>query len=1010
MSLLASFIGINRYSDPSIRELTGARRDAEALWALFSDSVPNLQARAIVDAEATVENIRKTLDTTLRAATSNDTVIISFSGHGTPNHQIVAHDTDLKDLVNTTIPMQELATLFQTSNAKKILFILDCCFSGGAPAKVLNNVPIARNARITIDVIAGEGRIWLTASKENEPAYELPGSGHGLLTKAFIDVLQAATTHVNILEASAEIMAKVRNAAQKIGRSQTPVFLGQITGKLLIPPLKAGQNFFTKFPAATGQKIGANIQELAQFGLPEGILSQWSSQFQSLNDLQLQAVNDRQILEGASLLVIAPTGSGKTFIGELAATKAICEGRKAVFLLPYRALTNEKYEQFLQVYEKNLGMRVIRCCGDYVDQTHLFVRGKYDLAVLTYEMFLNLMVNNPVILNQLGLVVLDEAQFITDPSRGINVELLLTYLRTVKQRGFNIQLIALSAVVGDINYFDEWLECKKLVTNQRPVPLIEGVLDRTGIFQFLDSEGRQKLEQLLPPNTIRQRKKEPSNQDIIVPLVRLLIQNNENAIVFRNTRGKAQGCANYLARDLDLPYAREAIEALPQQDISTASIVLRECLRSRTAFHNTNLTREEKEVVEQFFRNRGGQVRVLAATTTLAAGVNTPASTVILAEHKFFNGRDLSNFTVAEYKNMAGRAGRIGYSKQGTAILLANHSQERQFLFDRYVLGQLEPIQSSFDLQNLETWIVRILTQVHQVPRNEVIVLLSNTFGGYLANRKNPLWQNQMEQQLETLIEKMIYLGLIEQEGHKIQLTLLGQAVGSSVLSFSSSMRLVDLIRNLQIDDLTVEKLIALLQVLPESDNGYTPMMKRGYIEESRPQETAKRYGNEILIALQRFARDRFDYLARCKRASLIWDWINGESIEEIEQKYSPNPSKGKIEYGDILRFVEATRFHLRSAHQIISLIRIGQSPTAEEIAIMLKQLEVGIPADALDLLSIPLRLNRGEYLTLYKTGIETMNDLWLFSEMRLSELLGKKRAAQLEYYRPKRQEFRSQF
>ena len=98
--------------------------------------------------------------------------------------------------------------------------------------------------------------------------------------------------------------------------------------------------------------------------------------------LQISAVNDYRILDGESLLVVAPTSSGKTFIGEMAATKAIIDGRKAVFLLPYRALVNEKYDLFVSVYGEKLGMRVIRCTGDHTDETGQFVRGKYEIAVL----------------------------------------------------------------------------------------------------------------------------------------------------------------------------------------------------------------------------------------------------------------------------------------------------------------------------------------------------------------------------------------------------------------------------------------------------------------------------------------------------------------------------------------------------------------------------------------------------------------------------------------------------
>src|SRR5206468_9752020 len=114
-----------------------------------------------------------------------------------------------------------------------------------------------------------------------------------------------------------------------------------------------------------------------------------------------------------------------------------------------------------------------------------------------------------------------------------------------------------------------------------------------------------------------------------------------------------------------------------------------------TAFHNTNLIREEREVVERTFRDPAGGIRVLAATTTVAAGINTPASTVILAEQEFI-GEDGRPFTVAEYKNMAGRAGRLGFREQGKSIILADTGYEREQLFAKYVKGTTEPLRSSF--------------------------------------------------------------------------------------------------------------------------------------------------------------------------------------------------------------------------------------------------------------------------------------------------------------------------
>jgi replicative superfamily II helicase len=684
----------------------------------------------------------------------------------------------------------------------------------------------------------------------------------------------------------------------------------------------------------------------------------------------------------------------------MAAAHAVVEGRKAVFLLPYRALVNEKYDQFSMTYGERLNWRVIRCSGDFLDDTGAFIQGKYDLALLTYEMFLNLVVSNSSIINQIGLVVLDEAQFITDPTRGVVVELLLTYLLTARRRGINPQLIALSAVIGNINYFDEWLGCQTLITDKRPVRLIEGVLDRSGILEFVGEAGANETSQYLPPSAIYIRRDKPRAQDVIVPLVRKLVADGEKVIVFRNRKGDAQGCAAYLAAELGLETVSEAIDALPTLDRATTSTTLQQCLQGGTAFHNANLTREERVIVEQAFRDPHSKLRVLAATTTVAAGINTPAATVILAENEFL-GEDGRPFTVAEYKNMAGRAGRLGFNEVGKAIILAHNEYERRTLFNQYVRGQLEHLKSSFDPQRLETWLVRLLAQVKRVLRKEVINLLLNTYGGHVANRNEPGWRATMESRLAGLLNRMIELGLVEEENQYVQLTLLGRACGQSSLEFESSLRLVEMLRSIPASDMTAVSLMALVQALPELDRTYTPLMRRGNGESVRVSQAVSRYGQNTVRLLQKFASTFHDYYARCKRAAILWDWINGNPIEEIEVEFTTNPYVGKIEYGSVRSFADATRFYLTSASQVANLIYLGQSFNAEEMSTLLKQLEYGIPAGAVGLLKIPTLLTRGEYLVLFTAGLHSVEETWTLSQKEIEGLLGTQKAKRLELFRP---------
>ena len=796
MAVKAIFVGINRYLDPAIAELSGARRDAMALWALFTDTIEGLAARRLVDEEATQSDVSDAILGTLEGAHEDDVIVITFAGHGSPDGRLVLSDTDATDLPSTALPMTALADAFRGTRARTVLCVLDCCFSGQAPARVFETEAQPRSA-FALDGIAGEGRILLAACKTSESAWEQPGTGHGLLTQATIEALSRENGEtVSFPEVAGEIIRLTRVEAERIGVTQTPVFLGSVQGGLVFPVLKRGANFAAAFPAMSVPHLSGSFSELAEQGYPPEIVDRWAADFpDGLNPLQLKAVNEHGVLAGGSLLVVAPTSSGKTLIGELAAIQAVIAGKKAAFLVPYRALVNEKFEDFSQRYGP-AGLRVVRCSGDASDGVGPVLSGRYDLGFFTFETFLNMALGSPRLLNQVGLMVLDEGQFITDPGRGITVELIFSLLLRARERGIQPQLLVLSAVIGSLNNFDRWLDLPVLFSRERPVPLVEGVLDRRGTFQFVDVDGMTKSETLLPAHRIVQRREKPSSQDVIVPLARTLVAEGEKLLVFRNTRGPAQGCAAYLSRELGLGPAAAVIDALPTQDLTRVSERLRECLRGGTAFHNTNLLRAEREAVEKGYRSADGGIHVLAATTTLAAGINTPASTVILAENQFV-GEDGRAFTIAEYKNMAGRAGRLGYNETGKAIILADTPIERAQLFQKYVLGTPEEVTSSFRQRDLPTWTLRLLSQVRGVRKDQIPSLLVNTFGGYTASCSNPEWIQRVEAEVSALVARLLQVGLAERDGDLIHLTLLGRACGSSSLSFESGLRLIELMRPL---------------------------------------------------------------------------------------------------------------------------------------------------------------------------------------------------------------------
>lgn len=993
MTLLAAFLGVGKYADPAVPDLPGPANDATAMWALFSDSVKDLEARRLLDAEATREKIRVALDETLGAAGPDDTALFFFAGHGSPAHQLAPQDARLNALPDTTIPMDELAERLESSDARAVVVVLDCCFSGGATARVLQGVPAPRGGMTTVETLRGKGRIIIAASADDEEAHEL--GNHGLLTHALLRAFEESPDGLDAGALGDEVARRVRAEAGRFGWEQTPVVFNLVEGGLTFPPLRPGPLFAKAFPDTTGVRVGSDMADLAAFDLEAEVLAEWSGRFGGgLNGLQLEAVNERRVLDGRSLLVVAPTSSGKTFVGEMASAKAIADGRKAVFLLPFKALTNEKYEDFGAVYGERLDLRVVRCTGDHHDDVGDFVRGKYDIALLTYEMFLNLSLSLPSLLSKIGLVVLDEAQFIADPTRGIGVELLLTNLLAARERGVEPQLVALSAVIGDVNRFDEWLGCDTLLARERPVPLLEGVLDRGGTFQYLDADGREGEHQLLPAYEVVQRGKKPSSQDVIVPLARKLVGQGEKVLVFRNARGPTVGCAVYLANELGLPPADDVAADLPEHDPSRSSEKLQRALSGGTAFHNADLGREERVSVERAFRDPGGSVRVLAATTTVAAGVNTPANTAVIVETFFYGDEGRRDFTVAEYKNMAGRAGRLGLSEEGRSVLLAGSAFERRNLFDKYVLGEPDPIESSFDPADFDTWIIRLLTQVEEVPRDQVARLLASTYGGYLGGLRDPGWHDGVRDRLETLLFRMEKLDLVEEEEGRIRLSLLGRACGGSGLSFASAMRLVDLLRRIG-GVLTAEGLMACIQVVPEV-GGYTSVHKSAAKESLWQREVSLHYGAEVARVLQRGAKDVPDYHARCKRAAILRAWIDGEPMSSIEERYSVTPFAGNVGPGDVTGFASRTRLYLRAAYSIADVLLLGEGPDEGAVDTLVQRLEVGLPEGALGLMDLPVVLTRGEYLALYRAGYSTIQTVLALPPEELARYVGQRRAERL--------------
>jgi len=385
MAFHGLFVGIDRYASPEINWLTCARRDAMALHALFTDTL-GPGGILLSDEEATRARIEAEFRRLL-ASNEEDVVVLAFSGHGSDTHELATYDADISDLPGTCIPLETLAEWFRCIPARRLLCILDCCFSGGMEAKVLHATAAPRSLRSAeslLSQMSGEGRLILTASKATEPAWEDRRHGHGFLTYYLLEALQGAEEirhagKIAVYRLLEHVTQRVINAAAQIGQPQHPTLRGQIDGELSWPVFRAGEIYRRAFPERVTDPVTADIQSLSTHGFPPHVLDAWSRSIPALNQLQLDAINEFALLEGNHLVVSAPTSSGKTMIGELAALRGAVDRRRAIFLLPLKALVSDKHRQFTAAYAP-IGLRIIRATGDYTADTADLLRGRYDIC------------------------------------------------------------------------------------------------------------------------------------------------------------------------------------------------------------------------------------------------------------------------------------------------------------------------------------------------------------------------------------------------------------------------------------------------------------------------------------------------------------------------------------------------------------------------------------------------------------------------------------------------------
>ncbi len=711
------------------------------------------------------------------------------------------------------------------------------------------------------------------------------------------------------------------------------------------------------------------MAELLRFGAAPEIISLWQErESEHLLPLQEMAVRQHGLFERKNLLIQAPTTSGKTFIGEMAALHTALKRKKVVYLLPLKALAAEKWAGFQEKYAA-YGIKTIISTRDHREFDEDLEKGNFSIAVVVYEKLAQLLVRRPERINELELVIADELEILSDPERGAMAELLLTRLLLA-----GVRLIGLSAVIGGTERLARWMNAEAVLFERRPIELRYGVLHE-GVFRFRTYNEYAEAEEKLADC------ESESPWEILSENLHAFVKAGEPCIIFVKDRYESRRGAALLAHRLDLPPATTAIEALRRLDATHARDELSELLNLGVAFHNADLSPEERQVIETAFRSE--ELKVLVSTSTLAAGMNLPAQNVFITADKWqydtrFGMPWKTPILRAEYENMGGRAGRYGSGKPfGRSILVAATPFDHETLWRRYVEGEREAIEPRLGQGPLEDHVLRLVASSACRTEEELVRFFNHTPTGMWVWAES-LSPQEIEVRVRTAINRATDAGLLapaNEQGH-IEATPFGWAAASKGVSLATARELASWVRESETRLWGDIDLLLAAALTPDGRMVQVSLTTREYDHADYPEQLRQGTRNEELssdVPLNRLRNCTlmpfFNEVRAIKIALFLQDWLNEESIYDIEERYQTLLGQIRGAADQLSWLVDATAAIARAFGAHEAFIR--------RIELLAERTARGLRAETLPLarLAGPI-LSRAALVSMASAGLHTAETL----------------------------------
>jgi helicase len=666
------------------------------------------------------------------------------------------------------------------------------------------------------------------------------------------------------------------------------------------------------------------------------------------------------VLEGKNLVLASPTASGKTLVAELCILQHVLEHRgKAIYLAPLRALASEKFKEFQRysAIKKPNGdhVRAGISTGDY-DSSDPWL-GRYDIILCTNEKADSLLRHKAPWMSELTLVVADEVHLLTEQERGPTLEVVLTRLTEINP---NIQVLALSATVRNAEEVGSWLKAGSVATDWRPVPLKEGIYHDNQV-QFRDGGSRTILSGTRTPSL-----------DIALDV----LSTGGQALIFTETRRSAvemgRKAAVAVKSRLSKPEER-ALNTVAERILATGEKTrLSEALGMQVAagagFHHAGLAGIHRGIVEDAFRD--GRIKVLAATPTLAAGVNLPARAVVISSYERYEaGYGRYPISVLEYKQFCGRAGRPKYDKFGEALLIARNPDEAEWLMENYVLAQPEKLWSKLAAERvLRPHVLSTIAAGYAHSEEGLYNFFARTF---YAHQYGPrLIKNKIGDILRFLFKEEMVL----MEGKDLSASKFGKRVSELYIDPMSAVILRDGLYNRakKMTDLSILHLIAKtpdLSPRPRPRGGEVD--KLSLLAEQRSDEftypTPTQFEDPVAFE---------EFLGELKAAQVMSDWIDERTEDQILETR-------KVEPGDLLRLVQGSEWLILATQELGRLF--GHKDLLAPLEMLKVRLAKGVRPELVKLTTLE-GVGRVRARMLYDAGLKTIEDI---KERSLEQLMG---------------------